>query len=100
MTVVCPCTVQIRCREHGLGVTAQVDDGWLIDDEGKQVRDAILWHDQRTIDSIGERQESDINNRLDDVCGRGQFLGTSLAILQGLREHETEMRMAADIVFF
>ncbi|MFC7116381.1 hypothetical protein ACFQH2_17490 [Natronoarchaeum sp. GCM10025703] len=79
-------------------MTAQVDGEWVIDDEGKPARDAF-WYDEHASDSIGERQESDINNRLYDVCVRGQFLGTSLALLQWLREHETETIMAADIVF-
>lgn len=84
----------------GLGVTAQGDGCWLVDSNGRPVRDAILWHDERASDIIGEWQDSDINDRLYDICGSAQFPGSSLAILLWLREHETASVMAADTVFF
>ncbi|QSG09955.1 Sugar (pentulose and hexulose) kinase [Halapricum desulfuricans] len=84
----------------GLGVTGQGDGCWLIDDEGQPVRDAILWHDERASDIIGEWQETDVNEQLYDVCGSVQFPGSSLAILLWLQEHETETIMQADTVFF
>jgi hypothetical protein len=45
-------------------VTAQ-GDGWLAHRRrGKPARDAILWHDKRASDGIGQWQGSDIDNRL------------------------------------
>lgn len=84
----------------GLGVTAQGDGCWLLDNDGRPVRDAILWSDGRADEIIGEWQESDVNERLYDICGSVQFPGSSLAILLWLRDNEPETIMQTDTVLF
>lgn len=84
----------------GLGVTGQGDGCWLLDEDGKPARDAILWSDGRADEIVSEWQDSDVNDRLYDVCGSVQFPGSSLAILEWLQEHETEVLLRSETVFF
>lgn len=84
----------------GLGVTAQGDGCWLLDDEGRPARDAILWSDGRADGIVSDWQESGVNEQLYDICGSVQFPGSSLAILLWLQEHETDAIIRTDTVLF
>jgi len=84
----------------GVGVTAQGDGCWLVDDEGQPARDAILWSDARAEGIIDQWQQNEVNERLYDICGCTQFPGSSLAILLWLQEHEPEVIKRAETVFF
>lgn len=83
-----------------LGVTGQGDGCWIVDETGAPVRPAILWSDGRTNDIVQKWQEAGISSEVYDICGGTQFPGSSLVILNWLKEHEPEHYESADTVFF
>lgn len=84
----------------GVGVTAQGDGCWLIDDEGRPVRDAILWSDGRASDYIQQWQQSGLAAAIYDICGCAPFPGSSVPILNWLREHEPDAIERAATIFY
>ena len=84
----------------GLGVTAQGDGCWLIDDDGEPARPAILWSDGRASEYVKRWQEVGIEDELYDICGSSQFPGSSLVILRWLKDNEPETLNAASTVFW
>lgn len=83
-----------------VGVTAQGDGCWLLDEDGEPAREAILWSDGRADDIIARWQRESLDDRFYDICGSLQFPGSSLAILLWLREHEPAVVDRAGTVFF
>lgn len=72
---------------EAVGITAQGEGAWLLDNEGKPVRNAILWNDSRN-DQIPMRvwEESNLcssRNHMVPLC-----VGSPLAILNWLKDHE------------
>lgn len=70
-----------------VGVAAQGEGAWLLDNDGKPVRSAILWNDSRN-DQISEHvwEEANLcssNNHMVPLC-----VGSPLSILNWLKEHE------------
>lgn len=82
-----------------VGVTAQGDGCWLIDEDGRPVRDAILWSDGRASSYIQDWQASGLAAALYDICGCAPFPGSSVPILNWLQDEEPETVERADLVF-
>lgn len=73
-----------------IGVTGQGDGCWLIDEEGRPVRPAILWSDGRAAEIINKWQEQGITKEAWKINGAVLFPGTQAPILQWLQVHEPE----------
>jgi sugar (pentulose or hexulose) kinase len=84
----------------GLGVTAQGDGCWMVDEAGEPIRPAILWSDSRASDIVGRWKDEGIDQEIYDICGGGIFPGSSLTILQWLKENEPETLDQIDTVFW
>lgn len=74
----------------GVGVTAQGDGCWMLDEDDEPVRNAILWSDGRASSIVQEWEESGVSSDVYDICGNGLFPGANLAIFRWLQEHEPE----------
>ena len=83
-----------------VGVTAQGDGCWLIDDEGQPVRDAILWSDGRASEYIHIWQKSGLAAAIYDICGCAPFPGASVPILNWLRDHEPDALERSATLFY
>ncbi|WP_224268013.1 FGGY-family carbohydrate kinase [Haloprofundus salinisoli] len=83
-----------------LGVTGQGDGCWLVDENGDPVRPAILWSDSRAGKIVQRWQDDGVSERVYDICGGTQFPGSSLVILNWLRENESENYENAATVFY
>jgi xylulokinase len=72
----------------GLGLTAQGDGCWLIDEDGEPVRNAILWSDSRTAGILDEWETEGRLESLTKQCGSALYPGTSLPLLKWLARKE------------
>ncbi len=84
----------------GLGVTAQGDGCWFIDDAGEPIRPAILWSDGRASDLVSEWEADGTAEDVYQICGGGLFAGSSVTILKWLEEHEPETIEQIDTLFW
>jgi len=84
----------------GVGVTAQGDGCWFIDGAGEPIRPAILWSDSRANDIVSRWKDRGIDQEIYDICGGGIFPGSSITILQWLKEHEPETLEQIETVFW
>lgn len=83
-----------------VGVTGQGDGCWLVDDDGAPVRNAILWSDGRAADYVRRWQKSGLTADIYDICGCAPFPGSSVPILNWLRDEEPGVIERADTAFF
>lgn len=84
----------------GVGVTAQGDGCWLLDENDEPIRPAILWSDSRANGIVSEWADQGISQEIYDICGGGLFPGSSLTILQWLKDHEPETFEQVGTVFW
>lgn len=75
---------------RGLGVSGTCCSSWLLDAEGRPVRNAILWNDGRAAGIIREWQQSGVMDRLFAVSGNVIFPGYTVAVMRWLKENEPE----------
>ncbi|HET7412489.1 MAG TPA: FGGY family carbohydrate kinase, partial [Pararhizobium sp.] len=73
-----------------VAITAQGDGCWLVDDEGRAVRPAILWNDGRAASYVGTWMRDGTMQRGFALNGSVSFPGLANAILRWLAEHEPE----------
>lgn len=83
-----------------VGISGHMTGAWLIDDQGKPVRNAICWPDGRSIDLLMRWEHEDILNRFYAISGNAATTGMTLVILRWLKENEpTNMEKARFILF-
>ncbi len=73
-----------------VGLTGQGDGCWLIDEDGKPVRNAAIWMDGRAGDVVGKWHEDGREQRVLDVTGTATFPGLAPVLLDYFKEHEPE----------
>ncbi|MFD1600361.1 FGGY-family carbohydrate kinase [Halobellus rarus] len=83
-----------------LGVTAQGDGCWLLDDDGDPVRNAILWSDGRAAGYLNDWKDDGTADRIRQITGSDLFAGAALPILQWLADNEPGTIADADTVLF
>ncbi|MBC7282721.1 FGGY-family carbohydrate kinase [Hoeflea sp.] len=82
----------------GVGIAAHMGGAWIVDDQGRPVRNAICWPDERA-QSLLTRLE--IEGSLEEVfriSGNGLMPGITLMILSWLNANEPEIRKRAAAV--
>lgn len=85
---------------RGLGVSGTCCSSWLLDEEGRPVRNAILWNDGRAAGIVRDWHESGLMDELFAVSGNVVFPGYTVAVLRWLKENEPEtLRRARHSVF-
>ncbi|MEM6462000.1 MAG: FGGY family carbohydrate kinase [Pseudomonadota bacterium] len=89
-------TIRPVCYEVGpdnvgtVGVCAQGDGLWLLDEEHRPVRDAILWNDQRALAYVTAWIADGTSDRLARHSRTSIWPGTSAAAYRWLKDHEPE----------
>jgi xylulokinase/L-xylulokinase len=73
-----------------IGISGTCCSSWLLDAEGRPVRNAILWNDGRAADIIGEWQRSGVMDELFRISGNTVFPGYTVAVLRWLQRNEPE----------
>ncbi len=96
------CTASIAARLadegrsiSGIGVTSTGDGTFLIDAQGRPVRNGILWCDGRSGEIVERWHAEGTAREAFGICGTSVFTGSQAAQLVWLREHEPEALASA-----
>jgi len=73
-----------------VGISGHMTGAWLIDDQGKPVRNAICWPDGRSIDLLMRWEHEGILERFFDISGNAATTGMTLVVLRWLKENEPQ----------
>jgi sugar (pentulose or hexulose) kinase len=73
-----------------VGISGTACGFWPIDEQGRPVRQAILWNDGRAADIISEWQTSGLYSRIFAISGNAPFPGYPLSLLRWLDTHEPD----------
>lgn len=73
-----------------VGITAQGDGVWLLDEGGRSVRPAILWSDARAADHVERWMADGVGETAFRRSGSTLFPGAAAPVLAHLAEHEPE----------
>lgn len=86
----------------GIGVTAQGEGIWLIDENGEPVQDAILWCDGRAADEVDEvnKSEEKLGQQIHKVTGTPPLTGTQLMLLKWMKNNRKDVLDKASTMFF
>ncbi len=77
-------------RIKSIGVCAQGDGLWLLDENFKPVRNAILWNDQRANTYISDWMDDGTCDRISRYSRTAIWAGTSGAAYRWLKDHEPD----------
>lgn len=81
---------EIGDRVDAIGLTGQMHGSVFLDSNGKVIRPALLWNDQRTQAECDEIHAKVGRERLVDITGNPALTGFQLPKLLWLRNHEPE----------
>lgn len=74
----------------GIGITAQGDGLWMIDENGEPVRNGCCFCDGRASEIVDEWVEDGTCDRLFDLTGTRVFTGNQNGIVKWMERHEPE----------
>ena len=89
-------------RASAVGICAQGEGVWLIDEEGRPVRNAVLWNDSRAADLVTSMDENtpELCRTYYETTGVRPLTGNQMVLLRWLNENEPEtLHNAAHILF-
>jgi sugar (pentulose or hexulose) kinase len=81
---------QDKGKISAIGISGTACGCWLVDKEGKPVRDAILWNDGRSADIIGKWQSDGVLKEIFQLTGNSIFPGYPVALMKWLSESEPD----------
>jgi xylulokinase len=81
-----------------ISITAQGDGAWIIDEEGKPLRPAILWNDGRASTQVGKLLEKPESGQIWSINGSAISLGLPNSIMMWLAENEPDVLSKAQSV--
>lgn len=73
---------------RAIGISAFMGGAWLVDRDGRPVRNAIAWHDARAVTVLDELGEAGLLDRSFAVSCNALTPGYALVVLRWLRDHE------------
>ncbi|WP_420410285.1 FGGY-family carbohydrate kinase [Hoeflea sp.] len=82
----------------GIGIAAHMGGAWIIDKDGKPVRNAVCWPDERAQPLLTELEGTGRLEEAFAISGNGLMPGITLMILAWLNRHEPEVRAKAKAV--
>lgn len=74
----------------GIGITAQGDGMWMIDEKGEPVRNGCCFCDGRAAEFVDEWVENGVCDQLFDLTGTRIFTGNQNGIVKWMEKHEPE----------
>lgn len=83
-----------------IGITGQGCGCWLIDREGRPVRNAILWSDSRAADIVNDWVAGGISDDIYKITGCDLFSGGQGAIIKWLSLHEPDSLKKASYALY
>lgn len=84
-----------------IGLAAQGEGCWLIDENHQPLRNAILWNDSRAAEVVSRvRSNKKIDERIKSITGSYLFSGATTAILRWLKENEEENYKRAKYILY
>lgn len=86
----------------GIGVTAQGEGIWLMDDNGHPVQDAILWCDGRAVDEVEDvtKIHPELGTMIFETTGTPPLTGTQLMLLKWMKNNRKDVLDRASTMFF
>ncbi|MEQ8306878.1 MAG: FGGY-family carbohydrate kinase [Hoeflea sp.] len=81
-----------------LGIAAHMGGAWIIDDDGKALRNAVCWPDERAQPMLTELGDKGVLDEAFAISGNGLMPGITLMILAWLNRHEPDIRSKAKAV--
>lgn len=81
-----------------VGVTAHMGGAWLVDGDGRPVRNGICWNDGRAKDVQNEMEDDGRLRRFFEITGNAPMPGVTVMILRHLLRHEPEVVAQAEHV--
>ncbi len=86
---------------RSIGITGQGEGVWLVDKQGRPVRNAILWSDTRSAALVEYfKQQPGLEEQLFAISGTPLLPCNSSMILRWLQQYEPETLVQADCFFF
>lgn len=73
---------------RAIGISAFMGGAWLVDRDGRPVRNAIAWHDARAVTVLDDLQEAGLLESSFAISCNAPTPGFALVVLRWLREHE------------
>ena len=73
---------------RAIGISAFMGGAWLVDRDGRPVRNAIAWHDARAVTVLDDLREAGLLESSFAVSCNALTPGFALVVLRWLREHE------------
>ncbi|CCQ41095.1 FGGY-family carbohydrate kinase [Yersinia enterocolitica] len=90
-----------RNKIRSIGITGQGEGVWLVDSQGRPVRNAILWSDTRSSALVEYfKQQPGLEEQLFAISGTPLLPCNSSMILRWLQQYEPETLAQADHFFF
>lgn len=87
-------------RIVSLGVCAQGDGLWMLDQQQRPLRNAVLWNDQRAEAQILDWIDDGTSEQLSRLCRTANWPGTAGSIFRWLKDNEPETIRNLGTVFF
>lgn len=82
----------------GVGIAAHMGGAWIIDNDGRPLRNAVCWPDERAQPELTALEEKGVLDEAFAISGNGLMPGITLMILAWLNRHEPEVRARARAV--
>ena len=85
---------------RAIGISAFMGGAWLVDRDGRPVRNAIAWHDARAVTVLDELRAAGLLEPSFAISCNALTPGFALVVLRWLREHEPAVLERAHTLLF
>ena len=85
---------------RAIGISAFMGGAWLVDRDGRPVRNAIAWHDARAVTVLDELRAAGLLERSFAISCNALTPGFALVLLRWLRDHQPEVLERARTLLF
>ena len=85
---------------RAMGISAFMGGAWLVDRDGRPVRNAIAWHDARAVTVLDELRQAGLHERSFAISCNALTPGFALVVLRWLRDHEPAVLERARTLLF
>ena len=85
---------------RGIGISAFMGGAWLVDRDGRPVRNAIAWHDARAVTVLDELRAAGLLERSFAISCNALTPGFALVVLRWLRENQPAVLERARTLLF